>query len=168
MKTIKGKLLALLLIMVSVFVLASCKAKTYTLSFVTNREGLTVDALTVNKDEEINLRDSKYQLTAEGYVFKGWFFDAQLTRMALVFNLEEDTTVYAKWARINTVTFNSNGGTAVESVKVESGNVVDAPQAPTKEGFKFVGWYKEAELTNKFNFETTEINNDITLYAKWN
>ena len=163
MKTIKGKLLALLLILISVFTLASCKDKTYTLSFVTNREGLTVEPLTVKKEEEINLRDSKYQLTAEGFVFKGWFFDAQLTNMALVFNLEEDTTVYAKWARINTVTFDSNGGTAVQSVKVETGSTLDQPQAPTKEGFKFVGWYKEAELTNKFNFENTEINNDITL-----
>ncbi|MCR5564630.1 MAG: InlB B-repeat-containing protein, partial [Gammaproteobacteria bacterium] len=168
MKTIKGKLLALLLILISVFTLASCKDKTYTLSFVTNREGLTVEPLTVKKEEEINLRDSKYQLTAEGFVFKGWFFDAQLTNMALVFNLEEDTTVYAKWARINTVTFDSNGGTAVQPVKVETGSTLDQPQAPTKEGFKFVGWYKEAELTNKFNFENTEINNDITLYAKWN
>ena len=167
MKTIKGKLFALLLIMISVFVLASCKDKTYTLSFV-SEQGNAPSAITVKKDEEINLRDSKYQLTAEGYVFKGWFFDAQKTNMALVFNLEEDTTVYAKWVKVNTVTFNSNGGSAVEPIKVESGSIIEAPSQPTKQGFKFVGWYKEATFTNKFNFDNTEINNDITLYAKWN
>lgn len=167
MKTIKGKLFALLLIMISVFVLASCKDKTYTLSFV-SEQGNAPSAITVKKDEEINLRDSKYQLTAEGYVFKGWFFDAQKTNMALVFNLEEDTTVYAKWVKVNTVTFNSNGGSTVEPIKVESGSIIEAPSQPTKQGFKFVGWYKEATFTNKFNFDNTEINNDITLYAKWN
>ena len=167
MKTIKGKLLALLLIMVSVLVLASCKDKTYTLSFV-SEQGNAPSAITVKKDEEINLRDSKYQLTAEGYVFKGWFFDAQKTNYAGVFNLDEDTTVYAKWAKVNTVTFNSNGGSTVEPIKVESGSTIEAPSQPTKQGFKFAGWYKEATFTNKFNFENTEINNDITLYAKWN
>ncbi len=167
MKTIKGKLLALLLVIVSIFTLAACKPKTYTLSFETNREGVTLEPLTVKRENEINLGDSEYQLTSEGYVFKGWFFDAQLTRMALVFNLEEDTTVYAKWAKINTITFNTNGGSAVEALKVEEGNTCEKPDDPTKDGYAFAGWFTDEELTTQFNW-IIEVNEDMELYAKWN
>jgi uncharacterized repeat protein (TIGR02543 family) len=45
-------------------------------------------------------------------------------------------------------------------------NKAEEPTEPTREGYTFGGWYKEAELTNAWNFDT-EITDDITLYAKW-
>jgi uncharacterized repeat protein (TIGR02543 family) len=41
------------------------------------------------------------------------------------------------------------------------------PTAPTKSGYTFEGWYKEATLTNAWDFETDTVTEDITLYAKW-
>lgn len=64
------------------------------------------------------------------------------------------------------VTFNSEGGTAVPQQEVEIGQKASQPTAPTKDGKVFAGWYKEAELTNQFDFNTA-ITADITLYAKW-
>jgi len=66
----------------------------------------------------------------------------------------------------NTVTFNSNGGSAVASQTVPNGGTATAPTAPTRTGYTFAGWYSDAGLTTPFVFATPIIAN-ITLYAKW-
>ena len=65
------------------------------------------------------------------------------------------------------VDFNSNGGTEVDSQVVADGGKVTKPAAPTKEGATFAGWYKDAALTQPFNFDTETVSADITLYAAW-
>lgn len=71
-------------------------------------------------------------------------------------------------ANTYTVTFNSNGGSSVASVTVKKGETVSEPVAPTRSGYLFDGWYISKEYSTKFNFKTTKINKNITLYAKWN
>ncbi len=66
-----------------------------------------------------------------------------------------------------TVTFDSNGGSKVESIKARRGNTIKEPTAPTKDGYIFDGWYKDSGFTTKFNFASTTIIKDTTLYAKW-
>ena len=44
---------------------------------------------------------------------------------------------------------------------------VAAPESPTRDGYAFDGWYKEATFNNQFNFSTEIITSDTTLYAKW-
>lgn len=46
-----------------------------------------------------------------------------------------------------TVSFESNGGSTVESIIGYVGNTIEAPTEPTKEGFTFDEWYKEDTLT---------------------
>ncbi len=65
------------------------------------------------------------------------------------------------------VDFNSNGGTDVNSQVVKSGGKVTEPTAPTKSGATFAGWYKDAALTQQFNFSTDTVSADMTLYAGW-
>ncbi len=65
------------------------------------------------------------------------------------------------------VDFNSNGGTEVDSQVVAAGEKATEPAAPTKEGTTFAGWYKDAALTQPFNFDTDTVSADITLYAAW-
>lgn len=66
------------------------------------------------------------------------------------------------------VTFNANGhSTAPEAQTVLNGNKITEPTAPSEDGYTFGGWYKEAECTNKWDFGTDVLNDDITLYAKW-
>ena len=62
-----------------------------------------------------------------------------------------------------TVTFNSNGGSEVKSVRVPEGEVASEPEAPTREGYTFDGWYRG---NNKFDF-STGVTTNITLTAHW-
>ena len=66
-----------------------------------------------------------------------------------------------------TVSFNSNEGTAVDSITCEYNQAITAPAEPTKENFVFAGWYKDAECLDLWNFGNA-LTEDITLYAKWN
>ncbi len=66
-----------------------------------------------------------------------------------------------------TVTFNSNGGSAVTEQEVESGSTATKPDDPTREGYTFAGWYKDENCSQSFNFTTDKITQNTTLYADW-
>ncbi|NMO94940.1 InlB B-repeat-containing protein [Paenibacillus lemnae] len=68
-----------------------------------------------------------------------------------------------------TVTFDSQGGSAVKEIAdVTSGTTINKPQAPTKAGYTFEGWYTEAEEgSHAWDFEEDKVTSDLTLYAKW-
>ncbi len=66
-----------------------------------------------------------------------------------------------------TVTFDSNGGSAVKSVDVENGGTVTKPTDPTREGYTFAGWYTAKDGGSEFNFATTKITSATTIYAHW-
>ena len=65
-----------------------------------------------------------------------------------------------------TVKFETNGGTTIKSASANKNAVVAEPDAPTKEGFTFDGWYTDKELTTKYDF-TEKVTKSFTLYAKW-
>ncbi len=62
-----------------------------------------------------------------------------------------------------TVTFDSDGGTPVQSVTVKKGKTVSVPTQPTKDGSEFKGWTLDG---TDYNFNT-KVTKDITLKAKW-
>ena len=66
-----------------------------------------------------------------------------------------------------TVTFDSDGGSAVVAQTVIEGEKAKKPENPTKEGYGFSGWYKETSLTSEWNFVTDVVKADMMLYAKW-
>ncbi|MEK4423944.1 InlB B-repeat-containing protein [Solibacillus sp. FSL K6-1523] len=68
----------------------------------------------------------------------------------------------------HTVTFESNGGSAIAAQTVTDNNPVQEPTpAPTRADHKFAGWYKDSALTNAWNFATDLVKGNIALYAKW-
>ena len=64
------------------------------------------------------------------------------------------------------IRFDSNGGTTIPSQTVEIGEKVAQPEAPTRFGYSFAGWYTDEKLTKSFDF-ATKVTEDVTLYAKW-
>ena len=69
----------------------------------------------------------------------------------------------------STISFDMCGhGTAPASITALYEAELTAPKAPTSKGYKFDGWYREKECTNKFDFTKEKMPaEDITLYAKW-
>ncbi len=65
-----------------------------------------------------------------------------------------------------TVTFDSNGGSAVAFQTVKKNEFAKQPSNPNRNGYIFDGWYTEAIGGQKFNFNTA-ITGNITLYAHW-
>ena len=65
------------------------------------------------------------------------------------------------------VTFNSNGGSAVDDEVTFIGELATAPDAPTRAGYTFGGWYSDEALTTEWGFATDTVTEDTTLYAGW-
>ncbi len=62
-----------------------------------------------------------------------------------------------------TVTFDSNGGTNIDSVVIKENDVIIEPSSPEKEGYTFEYW----ELDGKQYDFNTKVTSEITLIAKW-
>ena len=117
--------------------------------------------------------------TKEGYIFDGWYWDDGIwaqpftAESLLEQKLESDMAVYAKWLeeditkRTFKVTFDSMSGSAVEPVTALYGTLVEKPSDPTRTGYVFVGWYKQADLSEEWDFSSDTLTENITLYAKW-
>ena len=63
------------------------------------------------------------------------------------------------------VTFNSNGGSAVDFATVIEGGTVSEPAIPSRDGWVFCGWFDEKGKA--WSFSTDNVSSDITLTAKW-
>ena len=161
----KKKLLGLALLIVMILTLASCKKK-YTLTFNTNQNSLSIPSITAEEGTEVNLGSSEYTLSLDGFVFKGWYSDSALTSYIRSVVIDSNKTIYAKWAKLYTVTFNTNGGSSVSSQSVEESQAAVKPTDPTREGYAFIGWYVDQQFTTEYNFSNA-VSEDLTLYAYW-
>jgi uncharacterized repeat protein (TIGR02543 family) len=109
-----------------------------------------------------------------GYTFAGWNTAANGTGTEFIANtpVTADITVYAKWTAdtntVRTVTYDSNGGTAVgvQYVVSPATKVVTLPDPPTQLFHNFNGWFTAASGGTAFT-ETTPVTTNITVYAQW-
>ena len=91
--------------------------------------------------------------TKEGYIFSGWS-DIPDTMPA------HDVTVTGSFT-INqyTITFDSNGGTPIESITQDYNSTITPPEDPTREGYTFLGWEPAIPKTMP--------SNGLTVKAQW-
>ena len=129
---------------------AKWTANSYTITFDTDG-GSAIEPITQDYGTQIT---APADPTREGYTFIGWDKAIPATMPA------GDMTITAQW-RINqyTITFDSNGGSAVAPITQDYGTQITAPADPTREGYTFIGWDK--------TFPTTMPAENITLKAKW-
>lgn len=128
-----------------------------------SKGGSTVPAQRIAKNGLVTEPDDP---TKTGYTFDEW--DKGDTEYDFSTPVTSNFVLDAKWT-INeyTVTFDSDGGSAVTAQTVEYGSKATEPSpAPTKSDYTFGGWYSDAELTTAFDFNTAIVA-DTTLYAKW-
>lgn len=66
-----------------------------------------------------------------------------------------------------TVSFNTDGGSAVEDILVaKGGTILVGPTEPKKTGYTFDGWFTDSALTNKW-VASSSFDSNTTLYAGW-
>ncbi|MFF2179475.1 InlB B-repeat-containing protein [Lysinibacillus sp. NPDC058147] len=143
----------------------------YTITFDSNG-GSEVASEEVKEGEQVKTPTVP---TKAGYAFAGWYKDKELSE-AWDFAKDvvtKNVTLYAKWTKEETselsytVTFNSNGGSEVSAKEVVEGELLPSPATPVKGGNTFVGWYKDEELSEAWDFAKEVVTKNITLYAKW-
>lgn len=66
-----------------------------------------------------------------------------------------------------TITFDSKGGTDVMSANQMYGELLEVPEPPTREGYRFTGWYTDAACNELWDVQQDTIEIDMTLYAGW-
>ncbi len=143
----------------------------FTLNYVSNMEGITFSSETFEEGDAITAPEP----TAEGFTFLGWFADAELTTLFTSFGSmpANDVTVYGDWEAEEedpeqfTLSYVSNmEGITFSSETFEEGDAIIAPE-PTAEGFTFLGWFADAELTTLFTSFGSMPANDVTVYGDW-
>lgn len=109
------------------------------------------------------------------YVFAGWYTVGSMydeTKLSPDAKMpDHDLVIYAKWEEPHVkVTVEGNGATSELPSVVDIpkfGSVhKDIPNIPSKNGYWFAGWFKDANFTQPFDVNES-IPHDMTIYAKW-
>ncbi|MBE6521794.1 MAG: hypothetical protein E7Z62_01485 [Thermoplasmata archaeon] len=132
----------------------------YTLQFVFDG----ADAQTIDWDFGDNTEHSNEWNPRHTYAAVGTYFVTQTTT-----NTQGTTTEIYKVQVMGypKLTFNSNGGSAVSEIQMDSYNATATrPADPIRDGYTFDGWYCEATFENAMDW-TAGITRSMTLYAKW-
>jgi uncharacterized repeat protein (TIGR02543 family) len=132
----------------------------YTITFL-NFDGTLLKETTHQQGENISTYTLPDAPSRIGYSFSGWSMNLPTVMP------NQNLTVQATFT-INqyTISFETNEGSIVNPITQNYGTTVNQPQNPTKEGYTFVGWFSNANLTLAYSFTTMPAEN-ITLYAKW-
>ncbi len=139
------------------------KEKKYLVSFDTDG-GSVVEPITVGENEKLS---SVPTPTKSGYLFDKWTLDGK--EFSFNTKIEKDITLKATWKKDSkkitkvVVSFDTDGGSNINSVELEQGKTIGKLPTPTKDGYTFIGWY----LNNEKFSENSKINSNITLKASW-
>lgn len=140
--------------------------ETYTVTFNVGDHGTAPTAQTVENGGKATKPENP---TAKGWRFDGWYTDERYTaRYDFDKAVTANTTLYAKWTQLFTLTFETNGGTKIDSVEAPDGSLVYlGSYKPTKSGYYFVGWYTDKNLTRESRVGYVRMDGNKTVYAKF-
>ncbi len=108
----------------------------------------------------------------DGYWFTGWYEDTACTKLygmdGVILNPTKNTTLYAGWSPVYTVTYNATGGSVTPQSEDYSGTVLTLP-LPSDSARAFAGWYTEENGGTFIGMggDTYLPTEHITLYAHW-
>lgn len=140
------------------------KLAEYTVTFDT-QGGTPVASQTVTENGTVTRPSDP---TRDGYTFKGWTLDGQPYDFGTP--VTGNLTLTAVWEENKTptpvthkVTFDTNGGSAVDPQTVDDGATAVKPADPTRDGYTFNGWTLDGK---PYDF-SRPVTGDITLEAQW-
>lgn len=159
----KLNLFKFLFLLILLFMLFSCTEENrVTISFESNG-GTVVNPIRVIENGYLSIPE----VSKEGYSLEGWYTNVNEKWDFIMDVATEDITLYAKW-NINsyTITFETNGGTQVSPLTQEYNTIVIESPLPIKDGYQFIGWYKDQDLLEPYQLTNIPAE-DLILYAKW-
>ena len=134
-------------------------------------EGGTIEGTgDYEKGEEVTLTAT----AKSGYRFVNWTENGTVigTEEEYSFEVEDNRHLTANFKKISgtvqqkTLTFDTNGGSKISALTENYGKtIVLADYTPKRDGYEFLGWYKDKELTEKIEYAVLDY--DMTVYAKW-
>ncbi|MBR6530574.1 MAG: InlB B-repeat-containing protein, partial [Clostridia bacterium] len=142
----------------SITLKANFNINKYTVSFDSNG-GSAVESQEVEYGKTANVPTPPP--VQSGYYFEAWLLDG--VKFDFSTPITEPIVLTAKWSSNPSVSFDSNGGSAVEDKTVIYGEPVAEPAVPTRTGYRFLGWYI-GDVQYDFS---TSVTTSITLTAKW-
>ena len=137
--------------------------KEYVIKFVTN-DGTNLKDLKYIENEEINIPNLE---TTPNAIFKGWYKDDNFSGdkiTAIDTTKPEDLTLYAKWSHLCIINLNPDGGKINDDEILYYEGEEFELEEPTKDGYKFIGWYDGDNLVDKITANTT---GNLNLTAKY-
>ena len=135
--------------------------------------------------EKLANPDTAYAETSEGKTFAANETEARYIRIYMRGSVKKggakhggnhicEAEVYGKAIQSETVqkkhkiTFDTMGGSSIDALKVADGATWSLPEAPTREGYVFKGWFTNVNCTADSAYtETAPITQNLTLFAKW-
>ncbi|WP_341301325.1 InlB B-repeat-containing protein [Lysinibacillus sp. FSL H8-0500] len=125
----------------------------------------------------------------QGHTFAGWYTDRDEKWDFAVDVVTKNITLYAQWKVISNpppvsndngnnngndhslpakvkITLHTNGGTALAPIDMAYNTKISDLPVPTREGYRFDGWYQDEALTKPWVADTV-LRENISLYAKW-
>ncbi|NLO46344.1 MAG: hypothetical protein GX107_07625 [Clostridiales bacterium] len=141
---------------------ASWSSETYTVTF-NAAGGSAASSITVNHGQAYGTLPTT---TRTGYSFRGWLYGSSFINSTTIVTATSAHELTAVWnSNQYTISFNSNGGSAVDSITVFFGGTYGEMPVPTLVGSNFAGWYLNSALITESTVVTKA--QDHTLTAAW-
>lgn len=152
-------------------------------TFIYNGGAIYNNTAETGGDDMIFYKNTKLTLCATGdwtldgssHKITGWYYDnsnnrwenndarTKVTKIGEEMTLKGTVSLKAAHGNLVTVTYNTDGGGAVDAQTVESGSAAVRPTDPTRSGYTFSGWTLDGTA---YDF-ATPVTGDITLVAQW-
>lgn len=143
--------------------------KEYTIKWF-DENGNVLSTDTVTEGENPLYTYTKADTAEWDYTVEGWSLTSGGEVLDAIPVASKDASYYAVVTQVKqkyTVTFNSNGGSAVEAQIVEYGALATLPTEPTYDGHKFMGWCTDKNGESNVDFSKA-ITGNTEYFAIWN
>lgn len=143
--------------------------KTYKISFY-KEDGTLLSENNFNYGATPSYNYVKNDTAEYDYTVEGWATSQNGSKLNVIPTVTQEAKYYAVVKAVKqkySITFESNGGSAVTKITNDYGVSIPKPTKPTYDGYSFVSWCYDSELKNSVVWPLT-LTKDLKLYAVWN
>lgn len=143
--------------------------KNYLVTFI-NEKGETLDSKEWQENQTPNFIYNVNDTSEWDYTFEGWSSQQNGQIIEHLPAVKENATYYAVVSKVKkqyTISFDTDQGTVIESITADYGTLINEPQNPSKEGYRFMGWSYSDDEIEEVRWPIT-LTSNIKIYAKWN